>query len=127
MNTSLSPNALNIHIENLSQWRGVDVVDEESQKLGKLDDVLYDGESDDPAFASVRSGTLSKHVTLVPLLGATVGRDYVRVRSSKGSFKDAPSFDPETQLTIDEEAAVYRFFGLDYAPTAQGGRRLAKR
>ena len=127
MNTSLSPNALNIHIENLSQWRGVDVVDEESQKLGKLDDVLYDGESDDPAFAAVRSGTLSKHVTFVPLLGATVGRDYVRVRSSKGSFKDAPSFDPETQLTIDEEASVYRFFGLDYAPTAQGGRRLAKR
>jgi PRC-barrel domain len=127
MSTSPSPNAQNIHIENLSQWRGVDVVDEESQKLGKLDDVLYDGESDDPAFGAVRSGTLSKHLTLVPLLGATVGRDYVRVRSSKDSFKDAPSFNPETQLTIEEEASVYEFYGLDYAPTAQGGRRLAKR
>jgi PRC-barrel domain len=127
MNASLSPNALNIHIENLAQWRGVDVIDEQSQKLGKLDDVLYDSESDDPAFGAVRSGTLSKHVTLLPLLGATVGRDYVRVRSTKGSFKDAPSFGPETQLTIDEEASVYQFFGLDYAPTAQGGRRLAKR
>ena len=127
MTTSPSPNALNIHIENLSQWRGVDVVDEESHKLGKLDDVLYDGESDDPAFGAVRSGTLSKHLTLVPLLGATVGRDYVRVRSSKDSFKGAPSFNPETQLTIEEEASVYEFYGLDYAPTAQGGRRLAKR
>jgi hypothetical protein len=127
MDAPLSPNALNIQIENLAQWRGVDVVDGQSEKLGKLDDVLYDGESDDPAFGAVRSGTLSKHLTLVPLLGATVGRDYVRVRSSKSSFKDAPSFDLETQLTIEEEASVYQFYGLDYTPTAQGGRRLAKR
>jgi hypothetical protein len=127
MNTPPSPNALSIHIENLAQWRGVDVVDEHSEKLGKLDDVLYDGESDDPAFGAVRSGRLSKHLTLVPLHGATVGRDYVRVRAGKSTFKDAPSFDTDTQLTIDDEASVYGFFGLEYAPTAQGGRRLAKR
>jgi hypothetical protein len=127
MSAPTSPNAVVINVEDLGDWRGQDVVDERSEKLGKLDDVLYDGESDDPAFGAVRSGTFSKRLTLVPLRGATAGRDYVRVRLGKDSFKDAPSFDPDAQLTIDDEAAIYRFFGLDYAPTAQGGRRLAKR
>jgi hypothetical protein len=122
-----SPNTAFIHIEDLADWRGQDVFDENSEKLGKLDDVLYDGESDDPAFGAVRSGTLSKHLTFVPLLGATAGREYLRVRMSKSAFKDAPSFAPDVQLTLEDEEKIYGFFGLDYAPTAQGGRRLAKR
>jgi hypothetical protein len=127
MATSASPNATFIHVEDLADWRGQDVFDESSEKLGKLDDVLYDGESDEPAFGAVRSGTVSKHLTFVPLRGATAGRDYVRVRLSKSTFKDAPSFDTEVQLTSEDEASIYGFFGLDYAQTAQGGRRLAKR
>jgi uncharacterized protein YrrD len=127
MSLSPSPNAGVIRIEDLSAWRGQDVIDERSERLGKLEDVYYDGESDDPAFAAVKSGTLSKRLTLVPLAAASVGRDYVRVRADKQAFKDAPSFDPDAQLSIDDEAAVYRHFAMDYAPTAQGGRRLAKR
>ena len=62
-----------IAVEDLKDWRGEDVLDPASDKLGKLDEIYYDVETDRPAFASVRSGTLSKHLTLVPLDGATVG------------------------------------------------------
>jgi hypothetical protein len=127
MALSPSPNASVIRIEDLAAWRGQDVIDGRSEKLGRLEDVYYDGESDDPAFAAVRSGTLTKRLTLVPLAGASVGREYVRVAVDKPAFKDAPSFDPAGQLSIDDEADVYRHFGMEYAPTAQGGRRLAKR
>jgi PRC-barrel domain protein len=124
---SASPNAAVIRVEDLAAWRGQDVIDEHSDKLGKLDEVFFDGESDDPAFAAVKSGTLTKRLTLVPLAGASVGRDYVRVLVGKSAFKAAPSFDPEAPLSIDDEAAVYAHFGMSYAPTVQGGRRLAKR
>jgi uncharacterized protein YrrD len=127
MSSSVDPRALTIPVEELADWRGHDVLDEVGEKLGKLDDVLYDGESDDPSFAAIRSGTLSKHLTYVPLLGASVGRDYVRVRATKDGLKKAPTFDPEAQLEIDDEAVIYEFFGMDYAPTDQGGRRLARR
>jgi PRC-barrel domain len=127
MSTSPDPRAKSILVEELADWRSQDVVDEKGDKLGKLDDVLYDGESDHPAFAAVRSGTLSKHLTYVPLVGASVGRDYVHVRFTKGALKDAPTFDTELQLTADDEGAIYDFFGMGYAPTAQGGRRLARR
>jgi hypothetical protein len=127
MSVTPNPKALSIPIEELADWRGQDVVDQQGEKLGKLDDVLYDGESDDPSFAAVKSGTLSKHLTYLPLLGASVGREYVRVRYSKDGLKKAPSFDPELQLTAEDEASIFGFFQMDYAPTAQGGRRLARR
>ena len=127
MSASVDPRALTIPVEELADWRGQDVLDEMGEKLGKLDDVLYDGESDDPSFAAVKSGTLSKRVTYIPLLGASVGRDYVRVRARKDGLKKAPTFDPEAQLGAEDEAVIYEFFQMDYAPTAQGGRRLARR
>jgi hypothetical protein len=127
MTISPDPRARLIQVEELADWQGRDVVDRQGEKLGKLDDVLYDGESDDPAFAAIVSGTLKKHLTYVPLVGASVGREYVRVRFPKGDLKQAPTFDPEVQLSPDDEASIYGFFGMDYAPTAQGGRRLARR
>jgi hypothetical protein len=127
MSASPDPRARSILVEELADWRGQDVVDERGDKLGKLDDVLYDGESDHPAFAAVRSGTLSKHLTYVPLVGATVGREYVRLRLTKAALKKAPTFDPDMQLTAEDEAGIYGFYGMDYAPTAEGGRRLARR
>jgi hypothetical protein len=116
-----------IAVEDLKDWRGEDVLDPASDKLGKLDDVYYDVETDRPAFASVRSGTLSKHLTLVPLDGATVGRDYVRVSTAKDRFKSAPSFSPDIEIAADEEAEAYKYYGLDYAPGGFGSaRRLAR-
>lgn len=116
-----------IAVEDLKDWRGEDVLDPASEKLGKLDDVYYDVETDRPAFAAVRSGTLSKHLTLVPLDGATVGRDYVRVSTAKDRFKGAPSFSPDMEIAADEEAEAYKYYGLDYAPGGLGSaRRLAR-
>jgi uncharacterized protein YrrD len=119
--------APSIAIEDIKEWRGQDILDAEGEKLGKLDEVYYDVETDRPAFAAVRSGTLSKHITLVPLDGATVGRDYVRVSTAKDRFKAAPSFSPDVELNAEEETKAYEFFGLEYAPGGLGGaRRLAK-
>ena len=116
-----------IPVENITEWRGQDVVDPSGDKLGKLEEVYFDGETDEPTFAAVKSGTISKSLTLVPLERASVGRDYVRVDRAKGEFKKAPSFDTDVELTLDDEAATFRHYGLDYAPAGEGARRLAKR
>jgi PRC-barrel domain len=115
-----------ITIEDISEWRGKDVLDPTDAKLGKLDSVLYDAETDTPTFVAVKSGTFSKRVTLVPLEGARAGQDYLRVAADKDVFKRAPSFEPDAALSLDDEADVYRHFGLEYRPAGQGARRLAK-
>jgi sporulation protein YlmC with PRC-barrel domain len=116
-----------IPVENITEWRGQDVLDAVGEKLGKLEEIYFDGETDAPVFAAVKSGRLSKSLTLVPLEKASVGRDYVRVDRAKGEFKKAPSFDTDIELTLDDEASTYRHYGLEYMPAGEGARRLAKR
>src|SRR4029079_12293001 len=116
-----------IAVENITDWRGQDVLDPVGEKLGKLEEVYFDGETDDPTFASVKTGTVSKSLTLGPPPRATVGRDYVRVDRAKGEFKKAPSFDTDVELSLDDEAATFRHYGLEYTPAGEGARRLAKR
>lgn len=113
--------------ENVADWRGKDVVDETGEKVGKFEQLFYDGVTDVPAFIAIKSGMLSKHVTLVPLSGAMVSPDTLRVALSKQRVKDAPSFDPEAELSTEDEASAYAYFGLAYEPSGRGSRRLAKR
>src|SRR3954452_12004626 len=116
-----------IPVENITDWHGQDVLDPVGEKLGKLEQIYFDGETDEPTFAAVKSGHISKSLTLVPLDRASVGRDYVRVDRSKGIFKKAPSFDTDTELTLDDEAATYEHYSMTYTPAGSGARRLAKR
>src|SRR5215203_1819753 len=99
-----------IPVENITDWRGQDVLDAVGEKLGKLEQVYFDGETDTPSFVAVKTGLVSKSLTLVPLARASVGRDYVRVDRSKHDFKKAPSFDTDVELTLDDEAATYRHY-----------------
>ena len=116
-----------IPVENIADWRGQEVVDQTGEKLGKLEEVYFDGETDEPAFAAVKSGLVNKSITLVPFAGASVGREYVRLDHAKGEVKKAPSFDTDTELSLDDEASAYRHYGLEYTPAGEGARRLAKR
>ena len=121
-----APVTTTIPIEDLKAWCGQDVIDLQGDKLGKLEEVLYDTETDTPTFIAVKSGTFAKHLTLVALAGATAGHEYLRVTIDKKGFKKGPSFDPDAELTTDDEARAYEHFGLEYRPLAQGARRLAK-
>jgi PRC-barrel domain len=116
-----------IPVENIADWRGQDVVDRKGEKLGKLEEVYFDGETDEPAFAAVKSGTLGKRLTYVPLTRSTVSRRYLKVAGSKAGFKDAPSFPTDAELTVQDEERVYSYFKMDYQPLSEGVRRLARR
>src|SRR4051794_21057750 len=115
-----------VAIEDIKEWRGQAVLDPQGEKLGTLDEVYYDTESDAPAFGAVKSGLVGKHITLVPLAGASAGQSYIRVATAKEQFKDAPSIDTDVELTAEDEASSYGHFGLDYRPAGAGTRRLAK-
>src|SRR4051794_34665462 len=119
--------AANVPVESLAEWRGADVLDKEGDKLGKLDDVYYDAETDLPAFVTVKAGVFGKHLKLVPLAGATAGRAHVRVIFTKDDLKSAPKIDPGVEITSEQEAETYRTYGIEYQATATGARRLAKR
>jgi uncharacterized protein (TIGR02271 family) len=101
--------------ENMLQHRGRSAVDRDGDKLGKIEEIYLDQETDRPEWALVSTGLFGGKSTFVPLAGATVERDFVRLAYEKDQIKSAPQAEADGELSLDEEAALYRHYGLDYS------------
>jgi hypothetical protein len=114
---------------DLSEWRGKDLVDNDREGIGKLEDVYFDVETEEPMFGTVQEGLFGRHLTFVPLPGITIGPDDLQVPVSKAQVKDAPNIDLQGgELSAADEAALYQHYGLEYSPPGTpSGRRLARR
>jgi uncharacterized protein YrrD len=114
---------------NVAEWRGKTLVDADGEKIGKLEDVYVDVETDVPQFATVKEGFIGRHLTFVPLGGITVGPDELRVAVSKAQVQDAPNIELHgEELSQDDESSLYHHFELNYTPpNTPSGRRLARR
>jgi hypothetical protein len=114
--------------ENIRDWRNHDVVDPDGHKIGQLEAVYVDTSTDEPAFASVRTGMIGRHrLTFVPLDRATVSPDKMRVAYSKGQVKGAFSIDTDGELAAEDEPGLFKHYELPYQPGLSGERRLARR
>jgi uncharacterized protein YrrD len=115
--------------ENIAEWRGTPLVDRDGDKIGKLEDVYVDVETDEPMFGSVKEGMLGRHLTFVPLTGLTIGPDQLQVAVSKEQVKAAPNIEHEgDELSSADESVLYHHYELNYRPPATtSGRRLARR
>ena len=114
---------------NITEWHGKDLIDRSGAKIGKLQDVYVDVETDEPMFATVKEGFIGRHLTFVPLAGLTLGPDYVQVQVTSESVKAAPNIEMRgDELSQSEESKLYHHYELNYtAPTTESGRRLARR
>jgi uncharacterized protein (TIGR02271 family) len=102
-------------IETVQSWQGRTMVDPAGDKLGTIDAIYLDDETGQPEWATVTSGLFSAKTTFVPLAQAQVTGDSVQVPYEKDQVKAAPSTEADGQLSQDEEAELYRHYGLDYS------------
>jgi hypothetical protein len=114
---------------NLAEWHGKMLIDRDGEKIGKLQDVYVDVETDEPQFATVKEGLIGRHLTFVPLGGIKVGPDDLQVAVSRQQVKDAPNIEQHgEELSQADESALYHHYELNYTPpNTQSGRRLARR
>jgi sporulation protein YlmC with PRC-barrel domain len=114
---------------NVAEWHGKTIVDRDGEKIGKLQDVYVDVETDEPQFATVKEGFIGRHLTFVPLGGITVAPDALQVRVSKEQVKKAPNIEQHgEELSRADESALYHHYELNYTPPdTESGRRLARR
>ena len=114
--------------ENIRDWRNHDVIDPEGHKIGSLEAVYVDTGTDQPSFASVRTGVLGRYrLTFVPLDRARVTPGKLRVAYARGQVKGAFSIDTDGELAAGDEPGLFQHYGLPYQPGASGERRLARR
>ena len=108
-----------MEIEQIEDWRGQNVVDRDGEKIGKLEDVYFVTGSREPVFGCVKTGMLGRRHILVPLAGASVSRDHVRVVFQHDQVKDGPQVEPDATLESGTEQEIARHYGIELtAPPA---------
>ena len=114
---------------NLAEWHGKMLIDRDGEKIGKLQGVYVDVETDEPQFGTVKEGLIGRHLTFVPLAAIKVGPDDLQVAVSRQQVKDAPNIEQHgEELSQADESALYHHYELNYTPpNTQSGRRLARR
>lgn len=114
---------------NVSEWHGRTLVDLDGEKIGKLQDVYVDVETDEPQFATVKEGFIGRHLTFVPLGGVQIGPDYLQVQVTKERVRTAPDIEMHgEELSQADESTLYHHFEMNYTPIdTESGRRLARR
>jgi uncharacterized protein (TIGR02271 family) len=102
-------------IDTVQSWQGRTMVDPAGDKLGTIDAIYLDNETGQPEWATVTSGLFTAKTAFVPLAQAQDMGDSVQVPYDKQQVTDAPTMEAGGQLSQDEEAELYRHYGLDYS------------
>jgi hypothetical protein len=113
----------------VGEWLGKVVVDRDGEKIGKLQDVYVDVETDEPQFGTVKEGVFNRHLTFVPLAGVQVSPQSLQVTATKEQVRSAPDIELQgEELSQADESSLYHHFEQNYTPiNTESGRRLARR
>jgi uncharacterized protein (TIGR02271 family) len=103
------------------EWRGREVVGSDGDKIGTLEEVYLDTDSGRPEWATVKTGLLGMKQSFVPLREASPEGGKVTVPYSKEQVKDAPSVDPDGELSTDEEERLYTHYGIAVGGSSGAG------
>ena len=108
--------------EQLRQLTGATAYDRDGDKIGRIGQVYFDDNTDQPKWITVKTGLFGMGESFVPLQGAEFGGERVTVAYDKATIKDAPNVDGERHLDVAEEQQLYRHYGLDYGGGVSGER-----
>ena len=92
--------------------RGLELTGRDGEKLGTIDEIYLDTDTNQPEWALVTTGVFGTKQSFVPISEATRQGDAVSVPFDKDTVKAAPRIDPDGRLSPDEEQALYRHYGI---------------
>ena len=101
-------------MEELSALRGLPVRSSDGDKIGSVEEVFYDEQTQQPEWIGIGTGFFGNKRVLVPMQGASFDDSGVTVPYSKEQVKDAPDVDSdEISQELEQELASY--YGLGYS------------
>jgi uncharacterized protein (TIGR02271 family) len=102
-------------VNEVLEWRGQTMVGSGGDKIGKIDEIYLDAETEQPEWALVHTGLFGSASSFVPIANATMHDGDVLVPFEKAQVKDAPKLEPDGQLSEQDESALYSHYGMDYS------------
>lgn len=102
-------------IQDLLNTGGGTVVGQDGENIGKVGQVYLDDQTGEPEWVTVSTGLFGTNESFVPLAQSSLSGDELRVPYDKSKVKDAPQIDSNSDghITQDQEAELYRYYGLD--------------
>jgi uncharacterized protein (TIGR02271 family) len=101
-------------MDQLSAMRGAPVYDSDGDKIGTVEEIFYDEQTNEPEWIGIGTGFFGTKRVLVPTAGASSTDDGVTVRYSKDQVKDAPDIDSD-EISQETEQELYSYYGLQYS------------
>jgi uncharacterized protein (TIGR02271 family) len=96
------------------EWRGRTAVDAEGSKLGKIEEIYLDRETEQPEWALIHTGLFGSKSSFMPLRDVSSDGEQVTAPYTKEQVKDAPQIDADGELSQEQERELYRHYGMDY-------------
>lgn len=91
---------------------GAPVKGSDGAKLGKIDAIYFDNDTNKPEWAAVKSGLFGGQVSLVPLQRGEWDGSTLTVPFDKDALEAAPHHDPDRELSPTDEDELYRHYGM---------------
>jgi uncharacterized protein (TIGR02271 family) len=95
-------------------WKGRTLKDRNGDKIGTIDALYLDQQTDKPEWALVNTGLFGTKSSFVPLAGASPRGEDVVVQVEAQQVKDAPTMAPDEELSEQQEAELFRHYGIAY-------------
>jgi uncharacterized protein (TIGR02271 family) len=97
---------------------GGTVVEQDGSKIGKVGQIYLDDQTGEPEWVTVSTGLFGSSESFIPLAQAEVAGEEIRVPYAKDKVKGAPRIDADGDLSQDQEAELYSYYGLGYSEAA---------
>lgn len=111
-----------LSVDDVLAARSGKAYDRDGDKIGSVGEVYLDDQTGQPAWVTVNTGLFGTSESFVPLEGARVEGDDLHLPYEKAKIKDAPRQDADKHLDVEQEEALYRYYGIGDGTTS-GERR----
>ena len=105
-------------MERIENLRGAPVYSTDREKIGTVENIHYDVETNEPRWLAISGGFLSSKSTLVPLHAARFDEDSIVVPFTKDQIKNAPDVTPDA-VSPHLERQLFEYFGLETSSQAR--------
>ena len=100
--------------DDFSAWTGRDVLTPDGERLGAVELIFLDEATEAPEWVLVELGDADGSA-LVPLAGASVEEESIRVEQDRERIVAAPRLEVEDTITVAECRRLYEHYGLAYS------------
>jgi uncharacterized protein (TIGR02271 family) len=109
---------------NAGQIMGLTATDEHGDKIGKVEQVYLNDQTNAPEWVTISTGLFGKKESFAPLRNANFTDDKITLAVSKDAVKDAPQITDDGHLDETEQAELYRYYAAQLSGNTQYADRV---